>query len=581
MINPAARRPPPRLDVSAIDLPPRYLAWFVGFVCLVVLFVNLGGADLFQPDEGRNAEKAREILLLNDWVTPHENFLPVLDKPMFFYWLVAFCYKLFGISEWSARLPSTASAIGCLFLVYRFTRQWRGPWEALWAVVILLTSVEFFVLARIVISDMTLTFFLTLALYSFYSAVHAENEKSRRLYCLLLYGALGAGTLTKGLIGVVMPGMVFFVYLLSTHKLSCLRKLHLFSGALLFLVIVVPWYLWVDMRNPGYLRFYFWDDHLARYLTDEFDRSEPWFYFFPLVAGGFLPWTLILPWVVKDSWKKLDDKIVFLILWVALPFLFFSFSKSKLPQYVLPIYPALAMLSGQAVASLVNRSVSEKRQPVYLPWIFSAGFVAALLVGALWPPLLPRDIRETVSENLVWIGFSFGVMGLILGGYAWGWLQGYWRSPIAKFLCACAGTAIFFLLVGQFMVSVSGDRSAKAVARHAAPFLTHESQMAAYDTYLPGLIFYLRLDRPIWIVASPGKTTLMRSPYVSTHRPNPAPGHGKILLDFDEFWDAWKKNTPPLLVLAKAKTRLRLESQLTEGTKRLAGVDEYILVSKP
>ena len=104
--------------------------------------------------------------------------------------------------------------------------------------------------------------------------------------------------------------------------------------------------------------------------------------------------------------------------------------------------------------------------------------------------------------------------------------------------------------------------------------------MAVYDTYLPGLIFYLRLDRPVWIVASPIKTTLMGSPYVTTRCPNPAPGHGKILLDFAEFSDAWKKNTPPLLVLAKAKTRLRLESQLTEGTKRLTGVDEYILVSK-
>jgi hypothetical protein len=97
---------------------------------------------------------------------------------------------------------------------------------------------------------------------------------------------------------------------------------------------------------------------------------------------------------------------------------------------------------------------------------------------------------------------------------------------------------------------------------------------------MPGLIFYLRLDRPIWIVASPGKTTLMGSPYVSTHRPDPAPGHGKILFNFAEFSDAWKKANPPLLVFAKAKTLLRLESQLAEGTKKLAGVDEFVLVSK-
>lgn len=130
MINP--RRPAPQLGILDTDTVDHYLAWFVCFVCLAVLFVNLGSADFFEPDEGRNAEKAREILVLNDWVTPHENFLPVLDKPMFFYWLIAVSYKIFGITEWSARLPATVFALGCLLLVYGFARQWWGSWEAMW-----------------------------------------------------------------------------------------------------------------------------------------------------------------------------------------------------------------------------------------------------------------------------------------------------------------------------------------------------------------------------------------------------------------------------------------------------------------
>src|SRR5262245_34735467 len=185
---------------------------------MAVLFVNLGSADLFEPDEGRNAEKAREILLLNDWITPHENFLPVLDKPMFFYWLVAFAYKIFGISEWSGRLPSALSALGCLFLVYRFARQRWGFWEARWSALILLTSVEFFLLSRVVLADMPLTFCITLALFSFYSALHAEDEKAKKLHCWFMYGALGVGTLIKGLIGLVIPGLVFFIYLLVTKR---------------------------------------------------------------------------------------------------------------------------------------------------------------------------------------------------------------------------------------------------------------------------------------------------------------------------------------------------------------------------
>src|SRR5919109_517804 len=95
-------------------------SWFclVCLVCLAIVFTNLGSSALFEPDEGRNAEKAREILLLGDWVTPHENFLPTLDKPVFFYWLVASSFILFGLSEWSARLPSALAALGCIFLVY-------------------------------------------------------------------------------------------------------------------------------------------------------------------------------------------------------------------------------------------------------------------------------------------------------------------------------------------------------------------------------------------------------------------------------------------------------------------------------
>jgi len=577
VINPFIQR---ETQPEVSDAAKSHLPWFLGLLCLIVVLVNLGSPDFFEPDEGRNAEKAREILLLNDWVTPHENFLPVLDKPMFFYWLIAASYKFFGITEWSARLPSALLAMGCLFLVYRFARQWWGSWPALWSALILLTSVEFFLLARIVISDMTLTFFVTLALCSFYSAVHAENEKSKRLCCLLMYGSLGAGTLVKGLIGVVIPGMVFFAYLMFTRKWWILRRLHLLPGALLFLVMVAPWYVWADARNPGYLRYFFWDEHFTRYLTSEFHRDESWFYFFIVVLVGFLPWSLFLPFVAKSLWQKLEDKNVFLMLWAVLPFLFFSFSNSKAPQYVLPIYPALALLSGQMLANLFNKPSSKERWLLHLPWIFPSGWVVYLLMGSLWQNLLPWPIREVVLENRIFIGLSAAAMGLILGSFVWANLKGHGRSQYAAYLCKCS-IAIFFLLMGQLMVTASAGRSSKALAQSAAPFINHDSQMAIYDTYINGLIFYLRLNRPVFVVASPKKTTLMGSPYVSMQRPNPAPGQGKILLSFDEFETAWKHTKDPLLVFAKGKNVSRLESQLGGITKELARAGEYVLISRP
>jgi 4-amino-4-deoxy-L-arabinose transferase-like glycosyltransferase len=581
VINLSLRREPSRPGVSIVDGVHHYLPWLLCLVCLVLLFVNLGSADLFEPDEGRNAEKAREILLLKDWVTPHENFLPVLDKPMAFYWLVALSYKFFGVSEWSGRLPSALSALGCLFLVYRFARQRWGLWEARWSSLILLTSVQFFLLSRVIIPDMTLTFCITLAVSSFYSAIHTENEKVKKLHCWLMYGSLGAGTLIKGLIGLVIPGLVFFVYILLGKRWGALRGLHLFRGTVFFLAIVAPWYLSADARNPGYLSYYFWDEHFSRYLTDEFERDASWFYFLLVLSMGFLPWTLWLPWIGKVAWQKLDDKNLFLIFWTVLPFLFFSLSTSQLPHYVLLIYPPLAILSGQMIAAYFKQPASKKTWLLCLPWIPSAGSVLYFLIGGAWPHLLPMTVRDNVSENLISIGFSAAIMAFILVVFAYAHWKGLGRTQFAACLCLCGGMALFIWLVGQFMATVASSRSAKALAQSAAPFINHDSQIAIYGTYLTGLTFYLRRDRPIWVVGSPEKKTWMGSPYVSRHFPNPAPGHGKVLVNVAELVDSWNKGTPPVLVFAKGRNIARFRSQLGEPTKELVRVDEYVLLSKP
>jgi hypothetical protein len=436
-------------------------------------------------------------------------------------------------------------------------------------------------LSRVMIADMTLTFCITLALSCFYSAIHAEDEKAKKLHCWLMYGALGAGTLIKGLIGLVIPGLVFFLYLLVTKRWVAWRRLHLFPGTVFFFVIVAPWYIWVDARNPGYLSYYFWHEHFTRYLTDDFERDRSSFYFLFVLALGFLPWTLWLPFVVKDAWQKLDDKNLFLILWAVLPFLFFSLSNSQLPHYVLPIYPPLAILSGQMIAARFKKPALKETWLCYLPWIPSAGAVLYFLIGGVWPHLLPTPIRDNISENLIAVGFCAAIMTFILGVFAYANLKGYGRKQLAAYLSIYSVMVVFFWLVGQFMATVASSRSAKTLAQSAAPFITQDTQIAIYDTYLTGLIFYLRRDRPIWVIGSPGKKTWMGSPYVSRHFPEPAPGHDKILVNVAELADAWKKGTPSVLVFAKAHNIPRFQSQLGDSTKELVKVGEYVLVTKP
>ena len=359
-----------------------------------MLFYRLGGPALFEPDEGRNAEKAREILLLNDWITPHENFHPVLDKPIFFYWLIALSYKLFGVSEWAARLPSSLAAFGCILVVYFFARRWWGEWEARWSVLTLVTSAGFFIFSRIVIFDMTLTACITLALWAFYQAVHEPESTAGWGICAILYSALGAATLTKGLVGLVVPGMIFFFYLLLSKSWRVLGRIRLLPGAVLFLLIVTPWYVLAEMHNPGYLRYYLWEEHFGRFATTEFDRFSPWYFYLYVVPLGLLPWTFLLPAMVQNFWRrKLDDRTLWLILWAVLPILFFSFSKSKLPHYILPSFPALAILIGVALPRALSESEDLCRFGFTASWVTLSSLFIDSTVGVIRPEILPTIVR--------------------------------------------------------------------------------------------------------------------------------------------------------------------------------------------
>ena len=559
-------------------LSERGWAAFLGLICLVILFANLGSAAFFDPDEGRNAEKAREILVLNDWVTPHYNFLPTLDKPMFYYWSVAVSFELFGFSEGAARLPSALAALGCLLLVYLFARRQWGLSEALWSCLILVTSVGFFVFARVVIFDMSLTFFLTLALVSFYAAVNAREPQPRLLHSTIMYAALGAGTLIKGAVGVVIPGMVIFSYLALTRQWPLLSRLGLGRGVVIYCAVVLPWYLWAEARNEGYLRYFIWQEHFARYLTPEFERGKVWYYFIIVVAAGFFPWSALLPSAIRDLWrKKYQDPSSFLALWALLPFVFFSFSSAQSPQYILPIFPSLALITGRFLAD--RRSRASGFNVVLAPWIFVIGIVLYLLAGAVWPNLLARHIRMAVAQNLLPLVAGGVSLVTILEIYLRAENGNNWRNWGAAYLSTATGLALFFVLMGELTAEVSLERSSRSLAQASAPFISRGDRIALYDTFLPGLAFYLGADRPIWIVQREERDRIMGSNYLAERRPAAAGGRGQVVYSFSEFAQQWKRPDLVLRVLVKEKNLRRLALDVGATPRILTKYDEYLLVT--
>ncbi|HEX9454541.1 MAG TPA: glycosyltransferase family 39 protein [Candidatus Binatia bacterium] len=546
---------------------------------VLVFFFGLGKAQLFEPDEGRNAEIAREILVTGDWVTPHNDFLPALDKPMAFFWLVAAAYKVFGISEWSARLPSALAALGCLVLVYQFSRKLWGVRAALWSVLIWTTSIEVFFLARVVIFDMALTLCITLALMAFYTALHSEDETSRKRNCCLMYIAMGVGSLIKGPIALIIPAIIVGLFLVLTKRLRFLGRMSLPTGALIFLTIVIPWYVWAEARNPGYLKYFLWEEHVVRFLTPHFSRSEPWYYFFLVLAVGFLPWNLVLPAVIKDlraDWR--DERKFFLILWVVLPFSFFSLSSSKLPHYILPIFPPLAILTGEAMQRYATGAAAKAKWLLMLPWLVQFLPVLYLSVGALWPEIFPGAIRAAAAQMaaLFW-EFKF-VFSIILASAIYLGLHHYRKpsEPIPFGLYA-AMMILFPLFMVYIMAGASRFRSAKGLADESRRFVLEGSRLAVYDTYLCGLPFYLRVSEPIAIVWSGTKGNIMGSWYVAENQPRSV--RGKVLFTFKEFDEIWRKKDQHLLVVVKDKNVPRLGENDSTPARQLLNLNGYVLAT--
>lgn len=567
---------------TTVVLSTRSLTWLLWAGVIAALLFQLGAAVLFEPDEGRNAEKAREILVLHDWVTPHENFHPVLDKPIFFYWLIALAYKLFGISEWAARLPSALAALGTLAVVYRFAQLRWGQWPALWSVLILLTSVEFFALARIVILDMSLAFFITLSLCSFFEAFHADQRRRRLLGCLFFYAALGAATLTKGLVGVAVPALVIVPYLLSTRRWAMLARMHLAPGALLYFAIVLSWYLPAEARNPGYLHYYLWEEHFGRFVTEEFDRGGPWYYYIGVVLVGFLPWSLMLPFIAGRNWKnvrarRLDDATLYVICWIVGPFMFFSLSSAKLPHYILPIFPPLALLTGATLARW-HEAPERWRAALSLTWWGLFASAIFFILGWFFPPVLPRQIRAAIGGLglLPWIFAA--VSGAMLAYTA----RRRETGPRRLYALQAVGLGVFLAMAAQIMVRISPSRSAEPIAAAVSARLTPAAQVVFYDTYLAGVLLYLRTEEPFLLVTKDDKKQTFLGNFYALGSAGQSPlSASETILSFEQFHRYWQDAERPLMVIVKAKNLPRMARQIGEQPARVDAVGEYLLVTQP
>ncbi len=362
--------------------------------------MGLGRLPLLEPDEGRNAEVAREMLATGDWVTPHFNTLTYLDKPALFFWLVAASFRIGGISEWAARFPSALMALATICLTWSLARRMMGLSTGLRSGIILATSPLTLALARLATFDMTLTFLLTLAMATYWIG-EARGVRSAGLDGLM-FAAIGAATLTKGPVGFLLPLLSILAYQAMRGRLRELGRLNWGLGVLVFFAVVSPWFIAVSVRNPDFPRYALWHESLQRFATGRARRAGSLVYYVPVYLAGFFPWSFFLlwaGWTRLKRWREVRQDshkpVTFLLAWAGVVFVLFSVSKSKLPVYFLPAVVPLSILMAQIWADLGSPGLS--RPPDWL----TAGFASMLglgLLAALAPRLL---LLGTLQARLV------------------------------------------------------------------------------------------------------------------------------------------------------------------------------------
>ena len=554
--------------------PARYWELALLLFCVSILFLDLGGAALFEPDEGRNAEIAREILLLKDWVTPHYDLIPRLDKPIFFFGLVALSYKLFGISEWAARLPSALAALACLGITYRFASSLFGRRAGLWSALILLSSMEFFALSRAVLMDMTLTCFISLALWSLCLGQREVGSGSRKIHFPLMYVAMGMATLLKGPIGFVLPAAVIGVYLLLTKRWSLLRRMQIPLGIALLILTVAPWYLAAESRNPGYLRYFFWEENVGRFTSTQFNRNGPWYYFIGVLAGGLFPWTALLPTAIADLWKRPPkDERLLLVLWVIVPLLFFSLSSSKLPHYILPIYPPLAIILAAVIAKALTDAKVKKNRILWFPLTTFFLISFAITVTVIWPEFLPDHLQVYIDELFFWRPRFLLIIGLqLIPILALLVTDEGWSKQQFLYPATAVGFAFLVLCANPIWIAVSLDRSSKDLAESVAPSIHPDDQLVLYGGYPSSLPFYLNIQKPIWIIAPADSGKILGSVYVARQRPEPAAGYEKVLYTPEEFAARWKRSKQRLVVFMKSSAVAKLAGDTSSTIARVGEI---------
>lgn len=505
----------------------------------------LGHRPLAVPSEARYAELGREMIQSGDWITPRINGIKYFEKPPLFYWLQAAATGLFGMSEFALRLATALFAVAGSVLAYVAGRRIFDRTTGIVASIVMSTSLVWFALARIILLDVPVGVFLSLSLASFLFAIREPpDSRARTVWLYTMYVAAAAATLTKGLIGIVFPGLVIGTWIALTWNWRLLAEVRLAGGLLVFLVLTVPWHVLVGIKSPEFFQFYFIHEHWERFTTTVHGRTQPWWFFFAILIAGSLPWVGFL---FQSLWRNLAGALartdeakaqLFLALWFWLILVFYSVSDSKLIPYVTPLLVPLALFLGRYLSdTLADREAAGRLLPGF--WIVAgiAGVLAAaaLAFGIAGARLVGGEIADEIERIRPMLGWV--CLGALVACAALVWVLRR-RSMVMAFAVTAVAAGAFLLTVDTTMANFQ-PRSIKPLAVELRARLKPEDEVLAYRTYPQDLPVYL--DRRVTVMGWSGELDFGRSIEPATQ--------AWMFDDEAEFWRRWNAGRTVYMIL--------------------------------
>ncbi|MDA8163303.1 MAG: glycosyltransferase family 39 protein [Desulfobacteraceae bacterium] len=481
----------------------KFLLPFIIALTLFVSFLRLGAVRLFDVDEAVFAQATKEMVQSGDFITPTYNGFNRYDKPILFYWAMAASYKVFGINEFAARFPSALAGLLLAMSIFFFVRRVIGEKQAIYSTISFVLSIYFFLYSHAAVTDMLLTLFITLSIFSFYlsdiNKINASLLLSSRLrrastYGFYLFSALAF--LTKGLIGIIFPFGVVIVYLFATGGLKEIKNIFNLKGIILFLIVSAPWYgEQLAINGMEFVDQFFIKHHFTRYINGVSGHKAPFYYFIPVLLIGLFPWVVFLPSGIKAVFNNINLQEflrnkktaafppatslgLICIVWFFIIFIFFSFSTTKLPNYILPLIPAATVL-----ISIGLTSIDRWDKYNYLSLA-----ILSFIIGVIFLYIKKYLFKIGVYDDTTWtLAISFLMFGMtIVSLYKF-----FLKKPVYIYLATLM--TIFLILISISAIPIINNYLQGVLYKYSLyvkNILPNNEKIITYDLNKPSILFY-------------------------------------------------------------------------------------------